>query len=113
MDTGAYYMYGFTAQTIMVCILAAPYTSRKLINSLTFSDLRNYVAIGFASSLAGMAYLTALSKADNISRIGTLTAFSLPLTALMSYWLLRERDHAKQVFIAVGLGLVGVIITSL
>ena len=113
MDTGAYYMYGFTAQTIMVCILAAPYTSRKLINSLTFSDLRNYVAIGFASSLAGMAYLTALSKADNISRIGTLTAFSLPLTALMSYWLLRERDHAKQVFIAGGLGLVGVIITSL
>jgi len=113
MDTGAYYMFGFTAQTLVVCILAVPYMSRRIVNSLTVSDLRNYVAIGVGSSLAGMAYLTALSKADNISRIGTLTAFSLPLTALMSYWLLRERDHAKQVFIAVGLGLIGVIITSL
>lgn len=113
MDTGAYYMFGFTAQTLVVCVLAVPHMSRKLINVLTLSDLRNYTAIGMGSALAGMAYLTALSKADNISRIGTLTAFSLPLTALMSYWLLHERDHAKQVFIAVGLGLIGVIITSL
>ena len=65
------------------------------------------------SSLNGIFYLTALDKADNISRIGTLTAFSLPLIALMSYWLLKERDHAKQIFVAVGLGLIGVIITAL
>lgn len=113
MDTGAYYIYGFSAQVIVICILAAPYVTRTLVNSLTISDLRNYAAIGVTTALTGMAYLTALTKADNISRIGTLAAFSLPLTALMSYWLLHERDHAKQVFIAVGLGLVGAIITAL
>lgn len=113
MDTGAYYIYGFAIQAAVVCVLASPYISRKVINSLTLSDLRNYAAIGVSTSLAGMTYLAALTKANNISLIGTLTAFSLPLTALMSYWLLHERDHAKQIFIAVVLGLIGVIITSL
>lgn len=113
MDNGAYYIFGFSTQALVICLLAAPYFSRKIINSLTVSDIRNFVALGVMSSLNGIFYLTALDKADNISRIGTLTAFSLPLIALMSYWLLKERDHAKQIFVAVGLGLIGVIITAL
>lgn len=113
MDNGAYYIYGFSAQALVICLLALPHVNRKIINSMTMSDVRNYTAIGVATALTGISYLTALNMADNISRIGTLTAFSLPLTALMSYWLLHERDHAKEVFIAVGLGLIGAIITAI
>lgn len=113
MDTGAYYIYGFAAQSLVIWLLAAPHLERTTIHSITMSDLRNYAAMGTLAALAGMSYLTALSTADNISRISTLTAFSLPLTALIGYWLLKERDHARQVFAAIGLGLVGVIITTL
>lgn len=113
MDNGAYYIFGFGTQALVICLLAIPHYSRTIINNLTFSDVRNYIAMGVASALTGICYLTALDMVDNISRIGTLTAFSLPLIALMSYWLLHERDHAKQIFVAVGLGLIGVIITAL
>lgn len=113
MDIGAYFMFGFGAQTLFASIIAAKDVKKDMIQSINWSDLRNIIVFGVCNALAGYAYIYTVRTANNISLVVSLNSFVLPLTALASYWLLHEREDMRKLWVAIGLGVVGILVTAL
>ena len=113
MDVGAYFIYGIGSQALFVTLIALKDVNKKVWRAITRSDIRNNVVVGMLGILGGMSYLYTVTQVNNISLIVSLNSFVLPLTALGSYWLLREREDQKKLWGSIALGMVGVIITAL
>lgn len=112
MDMGAYFIFGFGAQALTMLALAIP-DLRKNTHHISQNDIKNFFIMGAASATVGFMYLYTVKAANNISLIVTLNSFALPLTALASYWLLHERENTKELWIAITLGVIGIIIMAL
>jgi uncharacterized membrane protein len=112
MDIGAYFIFGFGSQALFTTLIALKDTDKKLLATLSRSDLRNNIIVGMLSAVAGFLYLYTLNAANNISLIISLTSFVLPLTALASYWVLHEREDQKRLWGSIFLGMVGLCITA-
>lgn len=112
MDMGAYFIYGFGAQALTMLALAIP-DIKKNTHHIRKNDVVNFFVMGAISAIAGFLYLYTVKVADNISLIVTLNSFALPLTAVASYWLLHERENTKELWIAIVLGVIGIIIMAL
>lgn len=113
MDIGAYFIFGIGSQALFVTLIALKDVNKKVLTTLSHSDIRNNIVIGMLGMLGGMSYLYTVNTANNISLIVALNSFVLPLTALGSYWLLHEREDQKKLWGSIALGVLGVCITAL
>lgn len=113
MDIGAYFIFGIGSQAIFATLIALKDVNKKVLATISHSDLRNNIVVGVVSAIAGFLYLYTVSAANNISLIVSLNSFVLPLTALASYWLLHEREDQKRLWGSIALGIVGLCITVL
>lgn len=113
MDIGAYFIYGFGAQMLCAVLIASKDIRIDTVRRFTLSDIRNFVFIGIISAFAGFLYLYTVKTVNNIALVVSLNAFVLPLTALASFWLLKEKENQRDLWVAIALGVTGIIITTL
>ncbi len=113
MDIGGYFIFGIGSQALFVTLIALKDMNKKVWKAVTRSDIRNNVVVGMVGVLGGFSYLYTVSAADNIPLVVSLNSFVLPLTALGSYWLLREREDQKKLWGSIALGMIGVCIAAL
>jgi drug/metabolite transporter (DMT)-like permease len=113
MDNGAYYIFGIGSQLFFVTLIALKDMNKRVWRAITRSDIRNNIVVGAVSILSGISYLYTVKAANNISLVVSLNSFVLPLTALGSYWLLREREDQRKLWGSIALGMLGVCITAL
>ncbi len=111
MDIGAYFIFGIGSQAIFATLIALKDVNKKVLVTVSHSDIRNNIVVGMVSGIAGFLYLYTVRAADNISLIVSLNSFVLPLTALASYWLLHEREDQKRLWGSIALGVIGLCIT--
>lgn len=113
MNIGAYFIFGYATQVIAVLVLAAPDISRSSIKLIKRNDMKLSLAMGSLSAFIGFFYIFAINKSNNISLITALSAFTLPLVVLSSYIFLKEKENLKILWLATGLGCLGLMITAL
>lgn len=113
MDIGAFFIYGFGLQTVWLTLLATQEYIRKDPPHISAKLMRESALLGTVVAGIGISYFIALSQANNVSLIASLTAFVLPLTAVAAHFILKERDDSKLLWTAIALGVTGVIITAL
>jgi drug/metabolite transporter (DMT)-like permease len=113
MDIGAYFVYGFGAQTLGLGVLAAPQLTPKTLRTLTRPIVQQATVLGLLSAGVGFSYIYAIQAADNISLVTALKAFALPVLAIAAHYVLRERDDGAMLWTAIALGVVGMVITVL
>lgn len=113
MDIGAFMIYGFGLQTLWLTLFALRDGFLHRPIRLTRKIMQESVTLGVVVAGIGVSYFIALSKANNVSLIASLTAFVLPLTAVAAHYLLNERDDSKLLWAAILLGVLGVLITAL
>ncbi|QQS18276.1 DMT family transporter [Candidatus Saccharibacteria bacterium] len=113
MDIGAFFIFGFGLQSLWL-ILFAFWDWRKHPGiQLSRQLLRESALLGIVVAGIGVSYFIALQGANNISLIAALSAVVLPLTAVAAHFVLHERDDDKLLWVAIGLAVIGVIITAL
>lgn len=112
MDLGAYFIFGFSAQTLSSLLIALP-DMKAARRMLTKHDIILAFWWGSVVTLGGFVYLYAVVRSKNISLIVALTAFVLPLTVVAAYIWLKERENIKTLAIAVTLGCLGLVISAL
>ena len=113
MDIGAYFIFGIGSQAVFATLIALKDADKKVMSAISHSDIRNNVAVGMVSGIAGFLYLYTVNAANNISLIVSLNSFVLPLTAFASYWFLHEREDQKRLWGSISLGVIGLCITVL
>lgn len=113
MDLGAYFIFGFTAQTLGLLVLAAPHITKHPLHKLPRNVVKSSIILGFVTTFLGYAYLYSLQASNNISLITALKAFALPLTAIAAHYILKERDDNKLLWVAMVLGVAGIVVTTL
>ena len=113
MDLGAYFIYGFAAQTLFLGLLAIPDLRSTALRSVPKTVIKQSAIFGLVSSGVGFSYLYTLAQADNISLVIALRSLVLPLTAVAAHYLLKERDDNRLLWLAMFFAVAGVSITAL
>ncbi len=113
MDIGAFFIYGFGLQTFWLIVFALKDTNGKIPAGLSKTIVRQSTIIGVLTAVFGISYFVALQGADNISLVQSLTALTLPMTAVAAHYFLKERDDAKLLWTAIIMSATGVVITAL
>jgi drug/metabolite transporter (DMT)-like permease len=113
MNIGAYLIFGWSAQTIAMLVLALKDTNKKTLREFRLNELRWSAIMGWANASAGVLYVIAIVRSNNISLITALTAVALPLITISAYFILKERENLRLVGASVALSVLGLLVTSL
>jgi drug/metabolite transporter (DMT)-like permease len=110
---GAYFIFGFAAQTIALIIIAFKDFKLLKIKQISKYDLQGAVLIGVFSALTGFFYIYSLKHADNIGLVSMASTFQLPLSVLAGYLILKERDNVARLTFACLIAFSGLLINTL
>lgn len=113
MDIGAYLIFGYSAQTIGLLILASKDVIKESLRQLTKHEIKWSAFMGIANGIGGVFYVFAIVKADNISLIAALSSITLPLIAFGAYIILKEKEQQKLLWTGLAIGFVGLLVMSL
>lgn len=113
MNMSAYFIVGWSLQTVGTMILAAPKAKTITRSSLGRFELIGVTVCGLATALAGFSYINALSRIDNVSLAALLTTFNLPLAAVASHFILGERDNSKLLLTGATVSFFGLLVTAI
>ena len=113
MDTGAYLIFGYTAQVIGMVILAAKDAKRSNLKKINFREIKWAAGMGLIAGTAGILYVISIVGSNNVSFITAISAITLPLLAFAGYIFLKEKENVKILAIGLGLGFVGVLLMAL
>jgi drug/metabolite transporter (DMT)-like permease len=114
MSNGAYFIFGFGTQTIALLGLAVPaLLKQQTVRNIKRHDIKRSTIMGLMSVMNGFFYIYTIQKSNNIALVTVIGAFILPLTVLAAYFVLHEKDDVKKLYVAVSLGVIGLVISAL
>ena len=113
MDIGAYLIFGYTAQTLAMLLLALKDVSKQNLRKFGIHEIKWSAGMGWANAVTGVFYVIAIVNSNNISLVTAIAAISLPLLAFAAYVILRERENRKLLWVGLGLGFIGLIVSAL
>lgn len=113
MDTGAYLIFGYSAQVIGMWVLAAKDANKSNLKKINFREFKWAVSMGLIAGTSGVLYIISIVGSNNVSFITAIGAITLPLLALAGYIFLREKENTKILSIGLGLGFLGVSLMAL
>ena len=112
MDIGAYLIYGYSAQTLAMLLLALKDVSRHSLRRFGRSEVTWSAGMGWANAVTGVFYVIAIVNSNNISLVTAIAAITLPLLALAAYTILKERENRKLLWLGLGIGFLGLIVSA-
>lgn len=111
MDLGAYFFYGWGAQTLWMVILA--WKDRKNIGILRQKKVFWPVLIfALATTFKSIFFIIALKISGNASLVIAFASFVSVMVVITAFYLLKERDHFWYKFGAGIVGAIGLIILN-
>lgn len=113
MDVGAYLIFGYSAQTLAMLLLAAKDVNRESLRNFSRSEIKWSAGMGVANGITGLFYVLAIVGADNISQVTAVASITLPLLALAAYVILKEREQQRLLWAGLVLGFLGLLVSGL
>lgn len=113
MSLGAYYIIGYAAQVLAVCLIASRELAKLKWGKVKRSDWWGSGLMGILSAMTGFFFIYALNTADNVSLVTVVGTFQMPLIAAAGYLFLKEREIGWKLASAVAVGFAGLILTAL
>lgn len=113
MQIGAYLIFGYSAQALAMLIFAAKEIPKKRHKSFTRYDFKWSALMGLSNGLCGVFYVIAIVNSNNVSLVTVLTSIELPLLVLLAHALLKEREDTKLLTYGLGLGFLGLLVSSI
>ena len=113
MDIGAYLIFGYSAQTLAMLVLATKDVRRGTLRTFGRSELKWSAGMGWANAITGVFYVTAIVRSDNISLVTAIASITLPLLAFAAYVVLKERENQKLLWLGLMIGFLGLLVSSM
>lgn len=112
MSLGAYFIFGYAAQTIALLVIAQKDLQKLRWRKISSYDLCVTLLLGVLSACVGFFYIYAIKKADNIGLVTMISTFQLPLSVVAGYLILKERENVIKMSLATAVALLGLILMS-
>jgi drug/metabolite transporter (DMT)-like permease len=113
MDIGAYLIFGYSAQTLAMVVLALKDVSRQTLRAFGKNEIKWSAGMGWANAVTGVFYVVAIVGANNISLVTAIASITLPLLALAAYVILKEREDQKLLWVGLSIGFLGLLVSAL
>jgi uncharacterized membrane protein len=112
MDVGAYLIFGYSAQTLAMLVLTLKDVNRQTLRDFGKKEIKWSAGMGWANAVAGVFYVIAIVNSNNISLITAIAAITLPLLVFAAYAILKERENQKLLWVGLGLGFIGLLVSA-
>lgn len=96
MSAGSYVVFGWGWQMLASVVLAVVLQPQKLGIIRAFRTVRLIAAIGLMRAVAGVAFVLAQIRSDNVALVTVIANFKLIVVMILGAWLLRERHKLWQ-----------------
>jgi uncharacterized membrane protein len=113
MDIGAYLIFGYSAQTVAMLVLAIKDVNRRTLRAFGKREIKWSAAMGWANAITGVFYVMAIVFSNNISLVTAIAAITLPLLALGAFVALKERENQSMLWLGLGVGFLGLLVTAI
>jgi len=113
MNTGAYLIFGWSAQTLAMLLLASKDANRSTLSKLSKQEIKWSASLGWIVAICGVFYIFAIVKSNNISLITAIAVIGLPLIAISAYFVLNERENQKLLWGSLCIGVLGLLVSAL
>lgn len=113
MDIGAWLIFGWSAQTLAMIILALKDVNKQTIRSFGRNEFKWSAIMGLAAGTLGVFYIIALTRSDNISLITSLLPLTLPFIAIGAYLILKERENLRLLWASIVISTLGLLFMTL
>jgi len=112
MDIGAYLIFGYSAQTVAMLLLATKDINKETIRRFGKNEIKWSAGMGWANAVTGVFYVIAIVRSNNISLVTAVTAITLPLLAFAAYTILKEQEKQKLLWTALTIGFIGLVVSA-
>jgi drug/metabolite transporter (DMT)-like permease len=113
MDIGAYLIFGYSAQTLAMLVLATKDIRRETLRKFGKDEIKWSAGMGWANAVTGVFYVIAIVRSNNISSVTAVAAITLPLVAFGAYIILKERDNQRLLWLGLAIGLLGLLVSAI